>query len=554
VRDFRSGGYNVLVCTSIGEEGLDIGEVDLIVCYDVSSSAIRQTQRFGRTGRQNAGRVVMLVTRGVEEEIYDRSLQNAGIMRRALAHASAVKFAAAPPPMLPHGMPMRCEQKELHAPGDEGPSPPSAPELQRQLKRALKGRDLPAALAEPVSPGEGARMGRWIPRGVDAPVRWLDVGRWSLSQIRPARASGVWGECGRSGVLVRAMGRLVGVGEERGMIPEGEGGAVRFESARGVVRIGESGAALGGALDGVGGRGAGKEVRCCTGAEEGDDFAEGKIEAHGGAVEGEERALPGANARASAQCGARGGGGGERVGAGCGWNDVVETLPPADTKGEDEGVGREDKCGGGSQADWWGDNACDGGSDGEMRCGGGDAEIGGGNGGGEGGGEGGHDGGGGDGGDGHGGGGTGGGGGDAACEPSHPCAPRRPVWTGSHAPHSPSHGVGPSRHCLSPGAGLSQERLTLAAYQLDGEAKFGRQQPAGTRLQGLAAPPRPAPAAYELDGKSGVGHQHPAGARLQGLAASPCPGHGPAAMQAGPPGRKLRLAGLPPKAPPPFFA
>jgi len=57
VRSFRQGNYNVLVATSIGEEGLDIGEVDLIICYDVSSSAIRQTQRFGRTGRRNAGRV-----------------------------------------------------------------------------------------------------------------------------------------------------------------------------------------------------------------------------------------------------------------------------------------------------------------------------------------------------------------------------------------------------------------------------------------------------------------------------------------------------------------
>jgi len=28
VREFRKGGYNVLVSTSIGEEGLDIGEVN----------------------------------------------------------------------------------------------------------------------------------------------------------------------------------------------------------------------------------------------------------------------------------------------------------------------------------------------------------------------------------------------------------------------------------------------------------------------------------------------------------------------------------------------
>ena len=39
---FRSGGYNTLVATCVGEEGLDIGEVDLIVLFDVSKSPIRQ--------------------------------------------------------------------------------------------------------------------------------------------------------------------------------------------------------------------------------------------------------------------------------------------------------------------------------------------------------------------------------------------------------------------------------------------------------------------------------------------------------------------------------
>ena len=41
IRKFKSGNYNVLVCTSIGEEGLDIGEIDLIICYDSQTSPIR---------------------------------------------------------------------------------------------------------------------------------------------------------------------------------------------------------------------------------------------------------------------------------------------------------------------------------------------------------------------------------------------------------------------------------------------------------------------------------------------------------------------------------
>lgn len=39
--DYKSGKFNTLVATSIGEEGLDIGEVDLIICYDSSASPIR---------------------------------------------------------------------------------------------------------------------------------------------------------------------------------------------------------------------------------------------------------------------------------------------------------------------------------------------------------------------------------------------------------------------------------------------------------------------------------------------------------------------------------
>ena len=33
VRRFREGGYNTLVATCVGEEGLDIGEVDLVSVF-----------------------------------------------------------------------------------------------------------------------------------------------------------------------------------------------------------------------------------------------------------------------------------------------------------------------------------------------------------------------------------------------------------------------------------------------------------------------------------------------------------------------------------------
>ena len=67
---FKAGQVNVIVATSIGEEGLDIPQVDLVVFYEPVPSEIRTIQRRGRTGRSAAGRVVMLVTKDTRDEAY----------------------------------------------------------------------------------------------------------------------------------------------------------------------------------------------------------------------------------------------------------------------------------------------------------------------------------------------------------------------------------------------------------------------------------------------------------------------------------------------------
>jgi ERCC4-related helicase len=41
IKRFKAGEFNVLVSTSIGEEGLDIGEIEMIVCYDAQKTPIR---------------------------------------------------------------------------------------------------------------------------------------------------------------------------------------------------------------------------------------------------------------------------------------------------------------------------------------------------------------------------------------------------------------------------------------------------------------------------------------------------------------------------------
>ncbi len=67
---FSRGEFNVLVATSVGEEGLDVPEVDLVIFYEPVPSAIRSIQRRGRTGRHRPGRVVILMAKGTRDEAY----------------------------------------------------------------------------------------------------------------------------------------------------------------------------------------------------------------------------------------------------------------------------------------------------------------------------------------------------------------------------------------------------------------------------------------------------------------------------------------------------
>jgi len=68
--EFRNNKFNTLVATSIGEQGLDIPKVDLVIFYEPIPSAIRHIQRRGRTGRQEKGRVIILMTKNTRDEGY----------------------------------------------------------------------------------------------------------------------------------------------------------------------------------------------------------------------------------------------------------------------------------------------------------------------------------------------------------------------------------------------------------------------------------------------------------------------------------------------------
>ncbi|KAH8242761.1 hypothetical protein KR032_001877 [Drosophila birchii] len=114
--DFRSGTSNVLVATSIGEEGIDVGEVEMIVCFDIcSSNPTRFVQRIGRTGRKKNGEVVMLVTEGREQQVLKDVLAHKDQMNKKLLNSSVVKMALYEqnPRMVPSQFQPKCEEKHM---------------------------------------------------------------------------------------------------------------------------------------------------------------------------------------------------------------------------------------------------------------------------------------------------------------------------------------------------------------------------------------------------------------------------------------------------------
>ncbi|MBS3090680.1 DEAD/DEAH box helicase [Candidatus Pacearchaeota archaeon] len=70
IKEFKEGKINILVASSIGEEGLDLPEVNAVIFYEPVPSAIRKIQRQGRTARLMPGKLVILITRKTRDESY----------------------------------------------------------------------------------------------------------------------------------------------------------------------------------------------------------------------------------------------------------------------------------------------------------------------------------------------------------------------------------------------------------------------------------------------------------------------------------------------------
>ncbi len=75
LEEFRNGRYNILVTTSIGEEGLHVPDVDHVIFYEAVPSEIRLIQRRGRTGRTRQGKMTVLMSEGTIDEADYRTSQ-----------------------------------------------------------------------------------------------------------------------------------------------------------------------------------------------------------------------------------------------------------------------------------------------------------------------------------------------------------------------------------------------------------------------------------------------------------------------------------------------
>lgn len=119
IRDFQQGTYQVLVATSIGEEGLDIGEVDLIVCYDAVRDSVRGLQRIGRTGRLRDGRVVVLMSEGREESNWHHSKESYKSVQRLVRDARTIELYTDVPRLVPPHIQPEPIMREVEQPAPE---------------------------------------------------------------------------------------------------------------------------------------------------------------------------------------------------------------------------------------------------------------------------------------------------------------------------------------------------------------------------------------------------------------------------------------------------
>lgn len=149
---YRRGEINILVATSIAEEGLDIPNVDLVVFYEPVPSEIRFIQRKGRTGRRSLGRAVILAARDSMDVAYYYSSQRKAARMRAMMQSLNKELSPIPRGRRPRAEPLAREARVLEGkPGEAGPG-----------EGRVEPRGLEPVVAEKPWPRGLERAEKWI--------------------------------------------------------------------------------------------------------------------------------------------------------------------------------------------------------------------------------------------------------------------------------------------------------------------------------------------------------------------------------------------------------
>ncbi|PJA92706.1 MAG: hypothetical protein CO133_01735, partial [Candidatus Komeilibacteria bacterium CG_4_9_14_3_um_filter_37_5] len=84
---FRQQKLDILISTSVGEEGLDFPAVDLVIFYEPIPDIRRYIQRLGRTARHHDGTVQILIYRNTEEEkLFNMARSREKIIKEIIKH------------------------------------------------------------------------------------------------------------------------------------------------------------------------------------------------------------------------------------------------------------------------------------------------------------------------------------------------------------------------------------------------------------------------------------------------------------------------------------
>ncbi|XP_050061729.1 uncharacterized protein LOC114118970 isoform X1 [Aphis gossypii] len=141
---FKSGDFNVLIATSVAEEGLDIGEVDLIICLEANKSPIKFVQRLGRTGRKRSGKCITLLTEGKEQIKYNSSVSSSKtlVMKMLKSKVLLSKLAPNGPRLVPKHIHPKCLMIHVKKPEELFPE-------KKKLKGKKKGVENITRYVEP---------------------------------------------------------------------------------------------------------------------------------------------------------------------------------------------------------------------------------------------------------------------------------------------------------------------------------------------------------------------------------------------------------------------